>query len=84
MIWEDDMSEYTPLSTHAELDLLDMDDCVEGYRAGLNGRTEEPGSDKSKSYWHGWRNAMIDRRLMEPDEAWYSLLREGIAKRHGH
>jgi hypothetical protein len=77
------MSEYKPLSTHAELDLLDMDDCVEGYRAGWNGEPE-PGSDKSKSYWHGWRNGMMDTKRLPFDEAWHALLREGIAKRHGH
>ncbi|MDQ1921648.1 hypothetical protein [Massilia pseudoviolaceinigra] len=46
------MSEYTPISTRAELELVDMDECVAGYLAGLRGEPE-PGSDKSKSHWHG-------------------------------
>lgn len=63
------MSEYQPLTTIADYDALDTDECVAGYRAGLAGETQEPGSDKSKSYWHGWRNAMIDRGFAPPDAA---------------
>lgn len=78
------MSGYQPINKLADLDLLDMDECVAGYRAGFNGLETEPGSDKSKSLWHGWRNAMFDKGKLEPDAAWHALLREAIAKRHGH
>ena len=53
------MSEYQPLSSVRDLDVLDEADCVAGYLAGLDD-APEPGSDKSKSYWHGWRNGMMD------------------------
>jgi len=39
---------------------LDDDDCLAGYRAGLDGEPE-PGSDKSRSFLHGWRNGMVDK-----------------------
>jgi ribosome modulation factor len=39
---------------------LDEEECLAGYRAGLNGEPE-PGSDKSRSFLHGWRNGMVDK-----------------------
>jgi hypothetical protein len=39
---------------------MDDDDCLAGYRAGLDG-APEPGSDKSRSFLHGWRNGMADK-----------------------
>lgn len=77
------MSEYQPISSLRELDLLDADDIVAGYRAGRDGASE-PGSDKSKSYWHGWRNAMMDRRQIPHDEASTSLAREFVLKQRAH
>jgi len=77
------MSEYQPLSTAAEADLLDMDDCVSGYRAGLRAQPE-PGSDQSKSFWHGWRNGMIDRGLIPVDAAAMNLVSEIVRKQRAH
>lgn len=77
------MSEYQPLTTAAELDLLDMDDCVEGYRAGLRGASE-PGSDKSKSYWHGWRNGMMDSKRMSHDADAMALAGEFVRHMNAH
>lgn len=77
------MSEFTPLSTAAEADLLDMDDCVEGYKRGLRA-DPEPGSDKSKSYWHGWRNGMMDRGLIPIDDAARNLVSEIVRRQRAH
>lgn len=77
------MSEYKPLTTVAELDHLNMDECVEGYRAGLRGEPE-PGSDKSKSHWHGWRNGMMDTRRMPYDADAAALARALVAKHRAH
>lgn len=77
------MSEYKPLSTAAEADLLDMDDCVAGYRAGLRA-AQEPGSDQSKSFWHGWRNGMMDRGLIPIDDAARNLVTEILRKERAH
>lgn len=76
------MSEFHPVSTKADLDLLDTDEIVEGYRSGLRGAAE-PGSDKSRSYWHGWRNGMADSRRMEPDVHMTMLCREIVGKCRG-
>ncbi|MFC4275547.1 hypothetical protein [Achromobacter aloeverae] len=69
------MSEFQPVRTKADLDTLDDDDIVAGYMHGLNGG-DEPGSDKSRSFWHGWRNGMVDSRRAEPDSAQGELARE--------
>ena len=79
------MSEYQPVRTMAELDLLDDDEIVEGYRAGLHAPfgTPEPGSDKSRSYWHGWRNARVDSGFAVSDGAQRQLSREYVGKYKG-
>ena len=69
------MSEFTPVSTVAELSLLDDQEMVEGYLSGLDG-TAEPGSDKSKSFWHGWRNGMSDKGFAPLDDYQHALAAE--------
>ena len=76
------MSEFEPVRTKAELDLLDEDEIVEGYRAGFAG-APAPGSDKSRSYWHGWRNAQVDRGFCAADDAQMQLVREVVGKYRG-
>ena len=77
------MSEYTKLSRRAELDLIDEDECVAGYRSGLI-NDPEPGSDKSKSFWHGWRNGMMDRGILPLDAEAQKLAREVVAMHRAH
>lgn len=77
------MSEYQPLSSVRDLDVLDEDDCMAGYLAGLDG-LPEPGSDKSKSYWHGWRNGMMDTGRLPHDEAARNLAAEVVRWHRAH
>jgi hypothetical protein len=77
------MSEYQPLSSVAELAVLNDDECVAGYMASLAG-DPEPGSDKSKSYWHGWRNGMMDKGRLPIDEAARNLVAEVVRRQHAH
>lgn len=76
------MSEFQPVRTKADLDFLDEDEIVEGYRAGFRGEPE-PGSDKSRSYWHGWRNGAADTRRIPSDDAMTQLAREIVGKYRG-
>ena len=69
------MSEFTPVSTVAELSLLDEQEMVAGYLSGLDG-SAEPGSDKSKAFWHGWRNGMSDNGFALLDHYQHSLAAE--------
>lgn len=77
------MSEYQPLRTIEEVDLLDMDDCLDGYRYGFAGGAE-PGSDKSKSFWHGWRNGKMDRGDIPHDDASGQLARAYVNRQRAH
>ena len=69
------MSEFLPVETKTDLELLDQDDIFAGYVAGLNDQTE-PGSDKSRGYWHGWRNAQADRGRVPVDVHMQRLIRD--------
>lgn len=68
--------ERTPVRTIAELSYLDSDEIVAGYRDGFAG--EPCGGNRSRSYWHGWRNAQIDKGRMPPDDAARSLAAETV------
>ena len=62
------MSEFKTVDRCSDLACLDGDEVVAGYRAGLSG-VAEPGSTKSRSFWHGWRNGVVDSGRKSPDEA---------------
>lgn len=74
------MSEYMPVETKTDLDCLDDDEIVQGYRDGWT-CDREPGSDKSRSYWHGWRNAQTDKGRAPVDIAQQRLVREILGAR---
>jgi ribosome modulation factor len=70
------MPEFKPITTMEEVMVQDKSDMIAGYHAGLLGDSA-PGSDKSRGYWHGWRNGMVDAGHMEgptPDQ--YALIEE--------
>lgn len=54
------MVDRGPVITAEELDSLDPGEMVEGYGDGFAGEPE-PGDNRSKAYWHGWRNGSNDR-----------------------
>lgn len=71
------MSEFTPVETKADLETLCEDDVLAGYMDGLINQNE-PGSDKSRGYWHGWRNAQTDKGRAPVDVSQQRLVREII------
>ena len=68
---------YFPVTTVEDLDSLDDDEILEGYRDGLRGEPE-PGDNRGRAVWHGWRNGMIDSGRMEKDEAAATLARRFV------
>lgn len=70
------MSEFAPIRTWGELQLLDQEDIMAGYQAGFAG-ADEPGNAFSRSYWHGWRNGRVDAGLAQPDDAQIALITDG-------
>jgi ribosome modulation factor len=65
-----------PVSNMATLEALNSDEIQEGYRDGFDG--EPCGDNRSRSYWHGWRNGMIDKGRLRPDWASMSLAHEYV------
>lgn len=54
------MSDYIEPIT--DISQINEDDCLAGYLGGL-GSIPMDYTQKSASYWHGYRNAMVDRGL---------------------
>lgn len=64
-----------PIKSVADLKDLDGADVVEGYNDGL-ANEPEPKGNRSKSYWHGWRNGQIDGGHAKPDQSQRLLARD--------
>ena len=78
------MSEFQPVETVADLNNLDDEDILAGYLVGWN-CPDDPGSDKSRSFWHGWRNAQTDKGRALPDVYQERLAHELVGSAcHGH
>jgi hypothetical protein len=57
------------VETLADLDQLDVAEMYEGWLDGGGDVPEpRPGGNRSRSYWHGWRNAMMTKGLIENDD----------------
>jgi hypothetical protein len=56
---------FSPVGTLEELDALDGAQIIEGYLAAERGDSE-PGENRGKAFWHGWRNRMIDMGELPP------------------
>jgi hypothetical protein len=66
---------FEPVRTKADLESLDLADIVFGYCSAERG-DPEPGPNRGRSFWHGWRNRMIDLRELPMDDASRQLARE--------
>ncbi len=69
-----------PITTLIDLDSLDDAEVLVGYRDGLEG-DQEPGDNRSLSYWHGWRNGRVDGGHTLKDAAQARLAREVVRSR---
>lgn len=58
---------FDAVRTVAEYRLLDEAEVMIGYMDGMAGLTGAV--DMTRSYWHGWRNGVVDAGFIEPDEA---------------
>lgn len=66
------MSAFLPVYTKQDLDALDSADILEGYMSASRGDSE-PGPNRGRAFWHGWRNRMIDYGELPSDDASMSL-----------
>lgn len=63
-----------PVTTLDDLDDLDPEEVIAGYWDGYDGEPE-PGDNRSRAYWHGWRNGAVDGKHREKDDAQAELAR---------
>ena len=77
------MAEFNPVRTVEDFRTLDDGDVLEGYLGGFDGEPP-PGSNRSRAYWHGWRNGMVDSARSLPDLAHIALAEafSDLAPRH--
>jgi hypothetical protein len=54
-----DSPPFAPVRDLTDLDSLNLDEIVAGYRDYRRG-DPEPGPNRGRAYWHGWRNARSD------------------------
>lgn len=62
------MIKYFPVQTVCDVQSLDSQEMLAGYLSGLRG-DPEPSSERSRSYWHGWRNGASDNGFRPIDAA---------------
>lgn len=62
------MIKRIPIIKASQLDDLDEMEMIQGYWDGT-ANEPYPGNNRSFSYWHGWRNGMMDRGHMRHDSA---------------
>lgn len=74
---------YAPIATLAELDALEHAEVQEGFFDGLAGGPE-PGGNRSRSYWHGWRVGMMDAGRLEIDATHRKLVAQYVARERAH
>lgn len=67
------MNVFAPVRTLDDLDSLSEADIVEGYTTAKPG-DPEPGENRGRAFWHGWRNRMIDLGVIEGDDAAAALV----------
>ena len=73
------MPAWIPVYTIADLETLDETEILEGYWDGRKNEPE-PGNNRSRSYWHGWRNGMLDGGFRDKDAAQASLAHEYLSR----
>jgi hypothetical protein len=74
---------FDPVSTMEDLLTLDSDEMVAGYRDYCP-TDPWPGENRGRAYWHGWRNAAIDRGMINIDAAAQRLAREYLLHQKAH
>jgi hypothetical protein len=72
---------FAPVHTLDDLDSLDDTEMQEGYLSAERG-DPEPGENRGRAYWHGWRCRMMDYHELPIDRGHMKLVDEWV-KREG-
>jgi len=70
---------FEPVRTKDDLESLDQAEIVEGYVSAVRG-DPEPGPNRGRAFWHGWRNRMIDYGELPMDDAAMQLAHEIVRR----
>jgi len=70
---------FAPVTTFDDLDGLDHDQVCEGYLSAQRG-DPEPGENRGRSYWHGWRCRMMDYGEIPIEDGHRNLTREYLER----
>lgn len=68
------MSLYTPVRSCEKLDLLDETEILKGYLAAYSNK-EIQDLEVSESFWHGYRNGLVDSGKSKLDQAQKDLVK---------
>jgi hypothetical protein len=66
---------FAPIATLADLDTLDETEVIDGYMSAERG-DPEPGANRGRAFWHGWRCRMMDLHEIPIDDVHRGLVRE--------
>ncbi|WP_205668218.1 hypothetical protein [Bradyrhizobium manausense] len=70
---------FKPVVTLADLDSLNQDLVAEAYISAKRG-DPEPGSNRGRAYWHGWRCRMMDLGEISIDDGHRRLVRAYVER----
>jgi hypothetical protein len=70
---------FDRVATLADLDALDETEIVDGYCSTQRG-DPEPGENRGRAFWHGWRCRMMDFGEIKADKVHYRLVGEWLAR----
>lgn len=73
------MANFEPVRTLADLDTLDEADMIEGYMSAERG-DPEPGANRGRAFWHGWRCRMMDHKEIPIDPDHLKLVGELVER----
>ncbi len=75
------MTTFAPVTTLEDLDSLDDDEVTAGYSETERG-DPEPGENRGRAYWHGWRVKMMDLGEIEIPDYHRRLVHESVSSGH--
>jgi hypothetical protein len=73
---------FEPVATLEDLDSLDEQDIIAGYRSAARG-DPEPGANRGRAFWHGWRCGMFDLGELKPDVTHRNLVALYLGRERG-
>ena len=73
---------HEPVTTLADLDALESDEVLAGYRSAERG-DPEPGDNHSRGFHHGWRTRMFDLHEIPIPPEHRQLVRDLMKRQRG-